>query len=632
MNEPENCTPWGRRLSSAAIFVLAAAIVLGALHTAFYGVYDDTLVRVGGLSLAVFLLLLRMSAAHPRPKLWQGVDVGLGLVFAASMLHYASIAELLETGLWFPEHIDLVYGLAGLAVLLELARRTVGFPLLLVCVLTIAYGLYGASLGETLGHAGMDLENLTLTLWYSFEGVFGRPLAVVVDTIVVFIIFGALMEGLGIGDALLKLAVRSLGWLRGGAAHAAVLASALFGTVSGSAVANVVATGVVTIPMIRRSGFSARFAGAVEAAASSGGQITPPIMGAVAFIMADLTGIPYLSICVAALLPALLYYLSLFACIAVEAQRAGIERPDRAVLPTLNRSDWAMIAVFSVSLLIVVVQLVRGVSPALAGFWAVLVALVFGLAANPQARSLRVFSRAVRGAGDASATVIIAVAAVGVIVGVMNYTGIGLRFAGAALSFADGSLFLSLLVMAAACLVLGMGMPTVPAYLVIILVMGPAVEALGVPTVAAHLFVIYFAVMSAITPPVSLAAFAAAPIANANPLGISLVAMRISLLGFVVPFVFAYSPSLLLITDFSWTELLWALARLGLASWLLATVFTCGVAGMVAGLLALLALVSPLLGLQLGGAVLGVAALIARHKGFIRATGPCGGATPAPCA
>ncbi|MDN3518234.1 TRAP transporter fused permease subunit [Aquisalimonas lutea] len=564
-----NWIPWAMgHVRHAAYLALALALIAGALYTARFGVYDDTLVRVGGLALGVLLLLVQpREREHPAKRV---TDWVLMAVFVAAMVRYAMIAEQLQVGLYFLVPIDVVFGVGAVLVLLEMARRAVGLPLVLICVIALIYALFGDSVGGMLSHAGVTLDDLTLTLWYSFDGVFGRPLAVVVGTILVFIIFGALLEALGVGDVLLKLALRGLGWLRGGAAHAAVLASALFGSVSGSAVANVVGTGVVTIPMIKRSGFSGRFAGAVETAASSGGQIMPPIMGAVAFIMADLTGVPYLYICVAALLPALLYYGSLLACISVEARRAGIERPDRRDLPALTAGDWVMSLVFVIPLAVIIGMLVAGFSPARSGFLAIGVALAMGLVLNPKARSLAALTGAVNRAAGAGATILVAVAAVGVIVGVMNATGLGLRFASAAQSLADGSLFLSLLLMALSCLILGMGMPTVPAYLIIILVMGPAVEALGVPTIAAHMFVVYFAVMSAITPPVALAAYAAAPIADANPMGISFTAARLALVGFLVPFAFAYSPSLLLISDFSWLELIWVLARLGVAAWLLA--------------------------------------------------------------
>jgi TRAP transporter 4TM/12TM fusion protein len=589
-------------LRHTLFLLLATILIAGAFYTARFGIYDDTLIRVGGLALGILLLLSQPGAATKPIQLV--VDIALSALLLAALARYALIAESMETGLYFLEPLDVWLGTGALIVVLEMARRKVGLPLVLVCAIAIGYGIFGEQLGGILSHTGVSWSDMTFTLWYSFDGVFGSPLAVVVSAIIIFIIFGALLEVLGAGEVLLKLAMRSLGWLRGGSAHAAVLASALFGSVSGSAVANVVGTGVVTIPMIKRSGFSARFAGAVETAASSGGQIMPPIMGAVAFIMSDLTGIPYLHICLAALIPALLYYGSLFACISAEARRVGIERPDRDSLPRMTGHDWWMLSVFAVPLITIVAMLIDGKSPALAGFWATVIALALGLIINPRVRSLTTLRKAVSNAASASATILVAVGAVGIIVGVMNLTGLGLRFAALAQTLSDGSLLMSLLLMALACLVMGMGMPTVPAYLIIILVMGPAVEALGVPTVAAHLFVVYFAVMSAITPPVALAAFAAASIAQANPMGIGLTAVRLAFIGFLVPFAFAFNPSLLLIVDFSITEFCWIMLRLGFAIWMLAVMAGRSPLWTVASIASAACLIMPMLSLQIGALAL----------------------------
>lgn len=593
------------RLRQALFLLFAITLVGGTLYTARFGVYNETLIRVGGLGLSILLLLTRPGNARSLARLL--VDLAMTAAFVAALVRYGMIAHALEFGLYFLVPIDVVLGVGALMVVLELARRTVGLPLVLVCMVAIAYALFGQYFGGMLSHSGVDLTNLMLTLWYSFDGVFGRPLAVVVGTILVFIIFGTLLEALGASDVLLKMAMRGLGWLRGGAAHAAVLASALFGSVSGSAVANVVGTGVVTIPMIKRTGFSNHFAGAVEAAASSGGQIMPPIMGAAAFIMADLTGIPYLYICLAALIPALLYYGSLFACISVEAKRQNIERPDQTLLPRMTGRDWLKLMIFVVPLGLIIGLLIQGTTPAMAGFWATVTALGLGLGLNRQARSMSALRDAVTAAAGASAKILVAVAAVGIILGVMNLTGLGLRFASAAQALSDGSLLMSLIVMALACLMLGMGMPTVPAYLVIILVMGPAVEALGVPAIAAHMFVVYFAVMSVITPPVALAGYAAASIADANPMRISLTALRLALMGFLVPFAFVYSPSLLLIADFALDEFIWALLRLCAAIWMLALFAGRGYLWATAGMVGAILLVLP--GVYLQVSVLALATL-----------------------
>lgn len=413
-------------------------------------------------------------------------------------------------------------------------------------------------------------------VWYSFDGVFGSPLAVVVSLILVFIVFGAMLEAIGAGAVLLRFAVVATGRLRGGPAHAAIAASGVFGTMSGSVSGNVVGTGVMTIPMIVERGFPRRYAGGIEAAASAGGQFMPPIMGAVAFIMADVTGIPYLTICLAALVPALFYYASLFLSVHMEALRRGIKPVPQSDLPRLSAHDWRMSLCFVLPLALMMTLMISGRSPALAGFWAVFAVVALGIVLNPELRRKPVMLLiGLRQGGLASAQILIAVGAIGIVIGVMNMTGLGLRFAGLIQSAAGGSLFLSLVLMMLGALVLGMGMPTVPAYLIVVLVMGPAIEQLGVPTLIAHMFVVYFAVLSAITPPVAIAAFAAAPIARANPVAIGIDATRLALIGFIIPFVLVYNPSLTLVVDVTLEGLVWVCLRLGLALWM----FTTGFAG-----------------------------------------------------
>jgi len=586
-----------RRLVFAAAAVL---LIAGALYTALFGVYDDIAVRVGSLSLGILVLLIRSLERGSDVRRF--MDLGLLLLFVWPAVRYFQLSDSLESGMFFPSAWDIAAAVAAIVVLLELTRRAVGLPLVLVCAVATAYALFGAYLPGVLRHSGVNLNEFVSTIWYSFDGVFGRPLAVVSTNILVFIIFGVALEALGIGAVLLKTSVRGLGWLPGGSAHAAVMASALFGSISGSVVGNVVGTGVVTIPMIKRTGFSAGFAGAVEAAASSGGQIMPPVMGAVAFVMADMTGVPYLYICLAALLPAIFYYASLFACISVEARRLGLKRLDRSQLPVITPQEWLMTAAFVVPLVVIVAMMASGRSPQLAGFWGLATAIVLGLVLNPEARSWTRLRNGIERAATASAIILVAVAAVGIVIGVMNLTGLGLRFAAVVQALAHGSLFLSLLAMAAACIVLGMGVPTVPAYLIIVLVMGPAIEALGVPMVAAHMFVVYFAVMSMVTPPVALAAYAAASIADANPMDIGLKAVKLSLIGFLVPFAFVYNPSLLLITHFAAAPFAWAVLRLVLAGWVAALMMGGGFMRTAGGMALAGSLIAPVLWLQVPAA------------------------------
>jgi TRAP transporter 4TM/12TM fusion protein len=488
---------------------------------------------------------------------------------------YYLISELLWSGLYFFETSDIIVGSIGLAALLELSRRAIGLPLFLVCAIAIGYGVFGESLPNAIRHAGFDFGAVIETVWYSFDGVFGQPVAVVTSLILIFILFGAVLQAIGTGDALLRVARKATAGTRGGPAHGAVVASGIFGTISGSTVANVVGTGVFTMPMIKQHGFPARFAGAVEAAASTGGQIMPPIMGAVAFIMADVTGIPYIQIALAALVPSIFFYLAIFVYVTVKAGKLDLKASQDAMKLVLTRQDWMLMIGFVVPLAVIVGLLLMGRSPANGGFFAVITAFVIGLlVSRPFRTNPRLILSALISAGKGSATLLIAVAAVGVVIGVMNMTGLGLKFANAVLSVSGDNLFLALVLTMLACLVLGMGMPTVPAYLIIILVMGPALAKMGIPLIAAHLFAVYYGVLSVITPPVALAAFAAAPICGARPLAVAAESCKVGTVAFFLPFVFVYEPSLLLITDdFSLMGLLTGCLRLAGAIWMLSTGF-----------------------------------------------------------
>ncbi|MDX1375440.1 MAG: TRAP transporter fused permease subunit [Burkholderiales bacterium] len=553
----------------------AIVLTVGAIRIAGFGAFDDFQQRVGAVVVAALVVLLAMPLFGERPRLrWLGLAVDLALLgsLIAAALWYYRIAEELWSGLYAFTQADVVVGCLGLVAVLELSRRAIGPPLFIVSAVALGYALGGEHLPGAIRHAGFQLEATIEVVWYSFNGVFGAPVAVVTAFILIFVLFGALLEAIGTGDALLRVAQRATARTRGGPAHAAIVASGLFGTLSGSTVANVVGTGVFTMPMIKQHGFSARFAGAVEAAASSGGQIMPPVMGAVAFIMADVTGIPYIQVALAALVPSLFYYASLFVYVAVKAGREGIRQASHAPQVRITTQDLWLLTGFVIPLAVIVGVLVAGRSPAIGGFWATLTGLLIGFAVSPPFRRepRRLLAAAVN-AGRASAVLLVAVGAVGVIIGVMNMTGLGLKFANAVLSVSGESLFLALLLTMAACLVLGMGMPTVPAYLIIVLVMGPALAKMGISIVAAHLFAVYFAVLSVITPPVALAAFAAAPICGAPPFQVAVESCKVAAVGFIIPFVFVYEPSLLIIDGVDTAGFAWAAFRLSFGLWLLTT-------------------------------------------------------------
>ncbi len=551
MRKREVAVPYlnGSALADRAVLLLSLAVIGAVLHVSVFGVFSDSYLRVGMLLIGGLMVIL--SGFGQSDSLWDRALLAFtAIALSLSVYQYFGAAEEIETGLYFLTSTDIFMGLLGLIAVIELTRRSVGLVMALVAGSVLVYGAFGHLAPGFLRHAGISSEELMTVLWFSFDGVFGRPMATVVSTILIFIVFGALLELLAIDLVLVRLALAATGRLRSGPAAAATVASGLFGTISGSAVANVVGTGVITIPLIKKRGFSPRFAGAVEAAASSGGQITPPIMGAVAFIMADVTNVPYLTICAAAVVPALLYYGGLFVAISSAARNMDL------TVETLPKVDFnwrelVQVAIFVVALAGIVVTMVRGASPAYAGFVGVSLAAVMGFAIRPDLLTNgQAWLKFIRSAGLISAQLVAIVGAVGIVIGVLNLTGVGLRFASLLSSLAEDQLILSLCLMAAACLLLGMGMPTVPAYLIIVLVMGPSLQKLGVPIVHTHMFVLYFGVLSAITPPVALAAFAAGPIAGAAPMATALEASRLALPGFVIPFAFIYKPALLLGTGF----------------------------------------------------------------------------------
>ena len=342
----------------------------------------------------------------------------------------------------------------------------------------------------------------------------------------------------------------------------------MFGTMSGSTVANIVGTGTFTIPMIKKRGFSPTFAAGIEATASSGGQIMPPIMGAAALVMADLTGAGYINIIIAALFPALFYYFSLFSAVTVEARRQGIEVQPLTIDDRISRVDLINSILFIGPILTVIGSLIIGSSTSAAGFYAVVVLLGLSVV-NPEVRRdpLRLWRSFLKGA-QSGASLLVAIAAIGILVGALDSTGLGLKLASVIAEVRGESLFSALLVAMVGALILGMGMPTLPAYLIIILVMGPAIQALGVSMLTAHMFVFYYGVASSLTPPVAIAAYAAAPIAGANPLMTALMSFRLGMAKFIIPFIFAFYPTLLIIEEFSLLPFLWITVRTCFCIWL----------------------------------------------------------------
>lgn len=552
--------------------LLSVALAALAILVAFIGVFDTVVVSGVTVLLGLLICLLRLESDHADTVAIKYIPLIMHTLLASALIFllWEWSEVMFEQEELFISISDRQNSFAWIAILLigYLTFRFFGLPMLLVMLVAAAYLLVPNSMGG----AGIDWIRGAENLWFTTDGVFGRPVEVVSRVILIFIVFGAVLQRSGAGEILLKMAFAATGRFAGGPAHAAIMGSALFGSLSGAAVANVVSTGVFTIPIIKRVGFKAKFAGAVEAAASTGGQIMPPVMGVVAFLMADVTGIPYLQIILAALIPALMYYASLFIVVYIEAKKLGIEAIPKSERVSLTAEDWLKSIAFWVPLGIIIAVLVTGRTAQNAGFYALISAFVLCLLFFPEFRHPKMWWQSLVDAGKTSAILMVIVCAIGFVIGVVNMTGIGLMFAESVLSVASTNLGLALVFVMLACLVMGMGVPTGAAYLLIAIVLGPALQKLGVSLVAAHLFVVYFGVLSVVTPPVALAAFAAAPIAGANPMETGFEAIRLAIAGFIIPYLFVFHQDLLLIVeDFSVIGMLWGVFIFAVSTWGIAT-------------------------------------------------------------
>ena len=522
------------------------------------GPFPEEIIRPIILSASIFIVLVRNPISVVVGKRWPGpssiawiVDVAIMLASLWVFWHYYDVLMRIEEGLFDLELFHPIVALTACSIFIILCWRVWGAPLGICGIAALFYlytGEYWPWIFET---APIPFIASSEDLWFNLnDGILGTIMGILIFTVFPFILLGVLLEGTGGGRSLIKVAFHLTRRFRGGPAHAAILASSLFGTMSGGAVTNVVATGVLTIPMIKRRGFQPAFAGGVEATASSAGQIMPPIMGAAALVMADFTGISYLTIIVAALIPALAYYASLFTSVIFEARRLGIEAvPDMEEDLAVNAQDFINLIMVFVPIGIVILALLNGFSAAGSGLLALytIVPLSF---LNPEIRKkpYKILLALAKG-GETFGHLLMAIGVVGIIVAVLGTTGLPNDFAQVLNQMAGAQLFPVLLIAGIAALMMGMGMPTLPAYLTIILIMGPSIQNLGISELVAHLFVLYYGVASSITPPVAVAAYAAASIAEAPPLRTAVFALRIGLVKFIVPFVFAFYPVLLLVEE-----------------------------------------------------------------------------------
>ncbi|TPL55025.1 TRAP transporter permease [Mesorhizobium sp. B2-4-4] len=584
---------FGDGIAGKAAFLIAVAFSVFQIYVAAYGSIPSQVVRamhVGFLLLLGFGLIanLRARSLPAKAVFWAFGVLGFG----TGLYNWVFYTDLIRRS-GFLTTPDLVVGAVLVVLVFEAARRLMGLPLAIIAFIFLAYCFVGNHLPPPFIHRGYDFAQLVDTFAYGTEGIYGTPVYVSAAYIFIFVVFAAFLERAGMIALFNDFALGLVGSWRGGPAQVCVLSSALMGTISGSGVANVVASGQFTIPLMKRFGFRSAFAGAVEATSSMGGQIMPPVMGAVAFIMAETLNIPYAEVVKAAIIPALLYFGACFWQVHLEAGKAGLHGMAKAELPNpwdAVRQHWPLV----LPLAALIYLLFAGYTPIFAGtmglaltivlilgtplaaligplafrvvFWLalglaaasfmrfgvnilglVIVALVVACFAFKGGReTLRICVDSLAEGAKNALPVGIACAIVGIVIGTLTLTGIASTFIGWIISIGQDNLFLSLVLTMLTCLVLGMGIPTIPNYIITSSLAGPALLSLGVPLVVSHMFVFYFGIMADLTPPVALAAFAAAPMARESGLKIGIQATKLAIAGFVVPFMAVYTPALML--------------------------------------------------------------------------------------
>ncbi|MGH2404182.1 MAG: TRAP transporter fused permease subunit [bacterium] len=535
---------------ASVVATIAVAMSLFHLYTARWGTLEalrQRSIHVAFVMALVFLLYpMRRKGAADAPVRF--FDVLFAAVAVAPMLYLFVNHTPLTLRAGTLTTLDLAIGILGIIAVLEAGRRLMAI-LPLIAGAALIYPFVGQYLPGALAIAPISAQRVIEHTFFTTEGIFGIPIGVSATFVFLFVLLGAFLERTGLGQLFVEVAMAIAGWMTGGPAKVSVLSSAFLGTVSGSSVANVVADGVFNIPLMKRLGYGSRFAAGVEAATSVGGQIVPPVMGAAAFVMAEFLGIPYLTIVKAAAIPAILFYLSLALIIHFEAKRLGLAGIPRHQLPRLG--PILMRKIYLVIPLVVLVGfLLHGSSPMRSAFWGIVWAAGVHVITCLLERRLAkwpadIWNTLVHGTRLAL-SVAVATAVVGIFIGIMTLSGLGLAFVSITVTLGQNILFLTLVWTMVACLFIGSGIPTTATYIILAAIAAPALMQMGVLPLAAHMFIFYFGVLADITPPDALAAYAAAAIAKTDPLATGWTATRLALAGIVVPFMFVYSPAMLL--------------------------------------------------------------------------------------
>jgi TRAP transporter 4TM/12TM fusion protein len=536
-----------QRYARLVITALAVLMSLYHLYTASWGIPEPIPHRATHvafvLALAFLIFPARFGGERERPALLDWMFAGIAV---AATLHV--IVDYDRIAYRFPyvsplTTLDYVFSVALILLILEATRRVIGIPLVIVAMVFLTYGLFGRNLPGALAHTGVEVERLLDHLYLTASGIFGGIVGISATYVFLFVLFGAVFEATGAGKFFMDLATAGTSRVRAGAAKASIVASAMFGTLSGSSVANVYVTGTHTIPLMMRAGLPPSLAAGVEAVASTSGQLVPPIMGSAAFLIADFNQIPYIQVAKAAIIPAAMYLISVFFMVHLEALKLNLgtmktELKFRSVM----LAGWHLL----LPLIIIVYLLVSGRTPLFAAFYGIVSSIVVSyvrrhtrLGAGPMAHALA------KGAKTA-VPVAVALLCAALVVGVVELTGFGLRFTALVIRFSGASLPIAMIMVSVVTIILGMGLPTAAAYLIVAIFGAPALVELGVPMLAAHMFVFYYAILANITPPVAMAAYAAASISGSSMNAAGLSAFRLGLVSYIFPFFMAYQPALLL--------------------------------------------------------------------------------------
>ena len=552
------------------ILMVAFSLYCIGMTLFFSGLPETRLAAFLAMIVFIGFLTYPVKKGHVKVNFMPWYDIVLMLVGTACFLYFAFNAlPIIKLATRIQTH-HVIIGAIGILVLIELCRRCVGVPILCVLGALLVYTFYNQlSYNPSLYQA---LKNVVYKLFYTTNGVIGTPINVCYTYIVLFIIFGAFLERTGIANFFIAFANRLAGWSAGGPAKVAVISSALCGMVSGSSVGNTVTTGSVTIPMMKKTGYHPDFAGAVEAAASTGGQIMPPIMGAAAFLMAEYMDLPYATVAVKAILPAVLYFTGIFIAVHLEAKKLGLKGLSKDEMP-----KWADLGkkIYLLAPLVLLVWLVSSGAKTMqfSAAVSILAAVIVGFLNKDERLTFKKIFEALEAGAKGAITVAVTCAIAGMIAGCITVTGLASILINAIVQLAGSATFIGLILTMVCCIVLGMGVPTTANYCIMASTCAPILIKMGFPLVAAHFFVFYFGIVADITPPVALAAYAGSAIAKGNPMKTGINATKLAIAAFIVPYIFAYSPAMLFVNVTS----VWEVIQIVLSALL-------GIFGVAAGL------------------------------------------------